>query len=595
MCGIHALIQPKSDDLTAIKKMMQSTEHRGPDFSGFCQVEKGVFFGANRLKIQSLSNASNQPLWSKDNSAVLVWNGEIYNHPELKEILTKQGYELETVSDSIILLHWLMNFGKEGIQKLKGMFAFVFADLNKKEIIISRDISGEKPLYFHQKGNSWIFSSETEGILAGMEIQPKIDKTQFLPYFYYRHSLPDKTFFEEVRQILPGEILSLDLEGQVFQREKVVLEPIQKHEISQNKFEEILKEAVSKSFTAERSVGMVLSGGADSSLLYSVWYELTGQKLPTYTVALESKLQSKYSDPHFALLFNEKYPSEHREIFVHKKTVMENWDDYVHSMDQPIGDSAGFLTWLVAKEAKEEVKVLVSGAGADELFAGYNRHRAFGHYLNHPTVLKQIAGFSDFPFPNYLKKFLQSISKTPSDTFIQMAAVEKIPHSYLEIFRSWYPKSQFKFKNALEWDRTFYLVNDILKIHDNACMAHGIEGRAPYLYSGLLEFALGQSEQKLLKNKGKILIKEALRKRDLGEIAERPKLGFGLPLQEWMEENDFREWVFGSIRQLSNDWGNCFPPEMLKFVAEPEKATSSQFLLLWNMFILSGWLSKSPK
>lgn len=595
MCGIHALIQPESNGLSAIERMMHATEHRGPDFSGFCKVEEDIFFAANRLKIQDLSDASNQPLWSEDRSAVLVFNGELYNHPELKEILVNRGYHLDTGSDSIILLHWLMAFGKEGIQQLKGMFAFVFAGLGKKEILVSRDISGEKPLYFHQNGNFWIFSSETKGILAGMKNKPKIDKTQFLPFFYYRHSIPDRSFFEEVKQVLPGEIIILDFDGHVIQREKMVLDPNLKHETSQNKFEEILKEAVSKSFSAERPFGMVLSGGADSSLLYAVAYELTGQKLPTYTVALESRLQGKYSDPHFVRIFNQQYPSENREILVNKATVMENWDAYIQSMDQPIGDSAGFLTWLVAKEAKEEVKVLISGAGADELFAGYNRHRAFRHYLNHPTLFRQIATFSDFPFPGYLKKLLQSITKNPEDTFIQMAALEKIPEAYLGIFRPWYPKSEFDFKDALDWDRTFYLVNDILKIHDNACMAHGIEGRAPYLYSELLEFALSQKEDELLKSKGKVFIRESLRKRGLGQIADRKKLGFGLPLQEWLEENDFRQWVFGPIRQLSTDWGECFPPEMLKFVAQPEKAEKRHFLLVWNMFILAGWLSKFSK
>jgi asparagine synthase (glutamine-hydrolysing) len=139
----------------------------------------------------------------------------------------------------------------------------------------------------------------------------------------------------------------------------------------------------------------------------------------------------------------------------------------------------------------------------------------------------------------------------------------------------------------LDWDRTFYLVNDILKIHDNACMAHGIEGRAPYLYPDLLDFALSQTEEELLKSKGKVFIKEALRKRGLEKIADRKKLGFGLPLQEWMEEKDFQEWVHGPIRQMSKDWGDSFPPEMSKFVAQPEKAEKRHFLLLWNMFILA--------
>ena len=595
MCGIHALIQPEADGLKAIEKMMHATEHRGPDFSSFCQVSEDIFFAANRLKIQDLSDASNQPLWTKDKSAVLVWNGEIYNHQELRKNLFQLGYEFNCGSDSEVLLYWLKEFGSDKISELKGMFAFVFADLTKNQILVSRDISGEKPLHYYQEGNSWIFSSETKGILEGIIEKPEIDTDQFLPYFYYRFSMPDRTFYRNVKQVLPGEVITLNLEGSEIIREKFKLAQTEKPETNQKIFEEKLKDAVSKEFFAERPVGMVLSGGADSSLLYAVWYEQTGEKLPAYTVALEKQYRTKYNDPHFVGLFNQQYPSVQREIPVGKIILMENWDSYIQSMDQPIGDSAGFLTWLVAKEAKEEVKVLVSGGGADELFAGYNRHKAFKHYLNHTGILEKIATFSDFPFPSYLKKLLQSISKNPEDTFILMAAVDKIPESCLPVFRPWYPKSESDFKNALEWDRTFYLVNDILKIHDNACMAHGIEGRAPYLYPDLLEFAFGQSEQDLLQFNGKIFIKEALRKRGLAAIADRKKLGFGLPLQEWMEQKDFKEWVYGPIRQMSIDWGGLFPTEMYKFAAQPEKAERRHFLLVWNMFILAGWLNKFPK
>jgi asparagine synthase (glutamine-hydrolysing) len=422
-----------------------------------------------------------------------------------------------------------------------------------------------------------------------------VDTSQFLPYFYYRFASPDSSFYENVRQVLPGEIIRLDFKGQEIERKNIELAPKHYYKTDQNVFEEKLKEAVAKCFAAERPVGMVLSGGADSSLLYAVWYELTGQKLPTYTIALEEKLQSKYSDPQFVHLFNQKYPSDHRDIPVSKQTVKANWEDYINSIDQPIGDSAGFLTWLVAKEAKEEVKVLFSGAGADELFGGYNRHKAFGYYLKHPRALQQLAAVSDFPLPPYLKKLLGSISGNPADTFIQMAAVERIPESYLQIFRSWYPKRNFDMKNALEWDRNFYLVNDILKIHDNACMAHGIEGRAPYLYSGILEFALGQTDEDLWKTFGKTFIKDALRSRGLDQIANRRKLGFGLPLQEWMEDEEFRNWVIAPIRDMSKDWKESFPTEMYKFVSQPEKAKKGQFLLLWNMFILAGWLKKFSK
>jgi len=171
-----------------------------------------------------------------------------------------------------------------------------------------------------------------------------------------------------------------------------------------------------------------------------------------------------------------------------------------------------------------------------------------------------------------------------------MAALQEIPDEYISHFQNWYPKTNHPFKNALNWDRTFYLVNDILKIHDNACMAHGIEGRSPYLNQQLLSLTDALSETNLLANAGKKLIKTALKNRGLEKIANRKKLGFGLPLLEWFGERDFRDWVFPKIRQMEKDWGKEFPVEMRKLASNPEKSDKRHFLQLWNLFILASWL-----
>ena len=591
MCGINVIINPDSDSHKAIELMMHATMHRGPDHSGFSKVGENVSFAGNRLKILDLSETSNQPIWNKEKDAVLVWNGAIYNYQDLRNELLDLGCEFKGSSDSEVLLYWLQKFGTGKIDSLKGMFAFAFADLKKKQVIIARDFSGEKPLYFLHEGNNWYFSSETKGILAGNKAQCPIDGQQFIPYFYYRHSFPDSTFFKQIRQVLPGEILVLDFSGAILERQNLDIPYFQPYKINQSIFEETLKDAVLKNFNAERPVGMVLSGGADSSLLYSLWYEETGQPLNTFTVVLEKKYQTKYNDPYFTKYLAKKYPSFHHEISVSQSDVRDNWPEYIQSMDQPIGDSAGFLTWFVAKTAKEKVKVLISGAGADELFGGYNRHRAYWHYLQNPDLLKILKKVApNFLFPPPWKKVLESIHHNSDLTFIQMAALQTIPDEHIGEFQKWYPKHENPFKNALEWDRTFYLVNDILKIHDNACMAHGIEGRSPYLDMDLLAMVYAESENNMDNLIGKKFIKTALQTRGLSKIANRKKLGFGLPLSEWFEEIEFRHWVFEPIMEMEKIWGQEFPAEMRKLAANPEKSEKRQFLQLWNLFILASWL-----
>ncbi len=581
-----------ADSEKSIEMMMNATVHRGPDHSGFSRVSDNIFFAGNRLKILDLSDASNQPIWNKEKDAVLIWNGALYNYQDLRNELLNLGCEFTGSCDSEVLLNWLNYFGTEKISALKGMFAFAFADLKKKQIFIARDISGEKPLYFFQNDKNWFFSSETKGILAGNDGQLSINTTQFLPYYYYRHSFPDSSFYQQISQVLPGEIMVLDFSGKLLSKLRMGIPHFKSNHLDQNVFEETLKDAVLKNFNAERPVGMVLSGGADSSLLYSLWYEETGQPLNTFNVALEKKYQSKYNDPYFAKYLGKKYPSFHHEILVSQSDLQDNWPEYIKSLDQPIGDSAGFLTWMVAKTAKEKVKVLISGAGADELFGGYNRHRAFNQYLKHPKIFNFLKAFGPtFLFPASWKKVLQSIHQNPDLTFIQMAALQPIPDQFLAEFQRWYPQDESPIKNALEWDRTFYLVNDILKIHDNACMAHGIEGRSPYLDMDLLSMVQAQSDNDNLI--GKKFIKTALQNRGLGKIAHRKKLGFGLPLLEWFEEKEFRKWVFDPIREMEKTWGPDFPPEMRKLAADPERSEKKQFLQLWNLFILASWLKNN--
>lgn len=594
MCGINVIIGQAQEPQHAIEKMMMATKHRGPDFSSWQKVSESLFLAANRLKILDLSDASNQPLWNKERNAVLAWNGALYNYQDLRNELLQLGYSFETNSDSEVLLLWLKHYGKKGLSSLKGMFALAFMDLDKEQVLIARDPSGEKPLYYSKQAECWYFSSEARAIRE--IIQPEIDTNAFASFFYVRHAFPDSSFFNKIQQVLPGDAWIFDFQGNQQGKWTWTHPNIPTANVKPNTFEEVLKDAVLKNFHTERPLGVMLSGGADSSLLYALWYEETGQALPTYTITFDQHYQRKYSDPSFANKFSKLYPSLHQEVRIDLKKVMENWPAYIKSMDQPIGDSAGFLTWMIAKEASSAVKVLISGAGADELFGGYNRHRAYLNYLDHPKIwhfLKK-TGMHQL-FPASVQKMVNSIGESQQETFIQMAALQKIPAANLAPFTALYPDSGAAYKDALEWDRTFYLVNDILKIHDNSCMAHGIEGRSPFLDYELISLSKGLSEAQHKKQVGKFWIKEALRKRNLGFVANRKKLGFGLPLQEWVNKKEFQQWVYPRIIQLEKDWGQHFPEEMRNLAKAPGSAKGREFLQVWNLFLLASWLEEYGK
>lgn len=593
MCGIHLILDSKPSGESRIQKMLAASHHRGPNQSGFEQIGGNIWVGANRLKILDLSEKASLPMKSVDGRFILTWNGAIYNYLELREQLIKAGYSFQTQSDTEVLFNWLKVHGEKGLERLNGMFSLVFIDLEKREILFARDPTGQKPLHYFKEGKDWVFSSESRGVLAGLESQPEIDTNQFLPYSYYRFSWPDSSFFENVRQMLPGEVLVLDFEGNLRRQTSIDFRKSFSNEAPN--WESELRKSILRSFQSDRQAGMILSGGVDSSLIYALWYEQTATKLPTFTVHFQENFTNDFSDYKYAQLLSKRYPSQFEGIRVTKEILMSNWQEYVRSMDQPVGDGAGFLTWYIAKKIHSEVKVLISGAGADELFGGYNRHKAFLQYLKNPTLTALGGRILGTLGMKAAQKFSASLEKSPTDTFIQMAALHPIPKECLGEFAKYYPEQHGDLKRALGFDRQFYLVNDILKIHDNACMAHGIEGRAPYLDWNLIAYANGLSEQELRKNMGKKNLKSMLNARGLEAISKRKKLGFGMPIREWMDDGDFREFIFRPINEMESTWGNQFNSEIRTLMRKPESFIETNILLIWNWFVLATWLQKHPK
>jgi asparagine synthase (glutamine-hydrolysing) len=594
MCGINLLLTCFGDESSSpIVGMMEGTSHRGPDQARWMKVSATCYVGANRLKISGLDELADQPLVSEEERHVLVWNGALYNHWTLRNRLLDRGVSLRSSSDSEVLLHWFAIFGLKGIGDLEGMFSLFFIDLQRKRVVIARDLTGQKPLYYHKSGGQWLFSSEVKGILGSGLVPGILDTSQFVPYHYLRHPLPTHTFFQDVYQFPAGKVLELDFAGKETASMWLTLRPSKDTSGGASIFTELLTDAVMSHFHTEVPVGIILSGGADSTLLYELWYRETGMPLRSYTAVFEERYREMAEDGKFAKQVAKSYQGAHHEVLVTPDVFLVHWEAYCMGLDQPIGDSAGFLTWLIAKEATREVKVLISGAGADELMGGYNRHWAFLAYLKHRNLLLNFKNVSKIPgLPAGYRKFFEAIEPDSARTFMNLAALQTLPDSIATLLAVGLEKDSFGLNEALAYERKQYLTEDILKVFDNSCMAFGIEGRSPYLDYPILRFFEGMPERKQRELIGKKWIKESLVSFGRQDVAGRRKLGFGIPIVEWFHVHDgFKEKLLATLMQFDREFSAYLSPEMRTLVKFPQSAIKRNTLQVWNLFLLASWMN----
>lgn len=587
MCGIH-LIWGKSAKKASIQTLVQASSHRGPDQEAFYSPWPGLWIGVNRLRILHPGPDADQPFWTKDGTALLIWNGEIYNFRELRKILQSLGVEMVTQSDTEVLVYYLKLFGSEGLKKIQGMFTLIYVDLVSKSVLVARDPNGEKPLYFAQHQDTLFISSETRGI--AQVTQAKADLEQLENYFHFRNPTLGKTFYRGVRAWKPGRYSQINHHN-TFRWDTLSIPKSNEKVIDKALFQSTLQRVILQQFHADVPAGILLSGGMDSSLLYALWYQQTGTSLPAFTIQVEKKYRKKYSDADAARRFVRAFPADHQLIEIDQQTVFDHWEEFIRSIDQPIGDSAGFLTWMIGKKAKNQVKVLASGAGADELWGGYQRHKAFHQYLQNPSFWIKWAPLAQkLPLGRAWNKFTSGIRPSSQETFLNFSALSNPKADlYADYLRIMNPNLE-PYKAALDFDRQVYLVQDVLKVQDNSLMAHGIEGRSPYLDPQLISLWKNVEDPALLL--GKPWISSCLEDLGLTWITERKKTGFGLPLLEWFGENGpFAKKVFATLRDFSKVHRSELPESVFQLSHQPENFVKSHFLEIYNLFLFAEWLN----
>lgn len=537
--------------------MLRSILHRGPDGEDCLsvQVDYGeIHLGHCLLQIIAPSTDNRQPLYSRDGRYVLSFNGEIYNYQELRRILASSGEEFSTAGDTEVLLAWLIRYGSNGLEALNGMFALIFTDTITGSILIARDRFGVKPLYYHSSSRTFLACSEIKGLVASDLITRTPDPAQIRHYLRYRHVQKPGTIFQEIRELPEGQYLCISPNGKVSTPESyLTCTTLSFPTSSKSSLRDLLHDAIARQTISDVPVGLLLSGGVDSTLLLALLRESGHKHVPSFVIQ-PSDLPGSFGseDAFYARQAARQYEAELFPVQVSGNLVQRLLDE-VSILDQPVADTAFLMTSMLAEEARQSVGVVLSGAGADEWFGGYHRHIAFKRALSlhqyakglinaAPVISSLLPDGTDHPFRKQVRLFRKFLSGLHPD----------LPHT-ADSFRSLqigqpiasndWSHEKDPLEQMLWQDRHHYLISDVLSISDQASMIHGLELRTPYLDNRLAEFCLTEGASRLLQKGRKWMLSEELIRLGGRQYTRRTKEGLGLPVGHWLQQDQNQAYL----------------------------------------------------
>ena len=573
MCGICGKLNFDPEvgvPPSLLKTMADTIYHRGPDDEGY-YASGPVGFGFRRLSIIDLTTG-HQPISNEDGTVWIVFNGEIYNYQELRAFLTAKGHIFRTHTDTEVIVHLYEEFGVGCLEKLRGMFAFAIWDERQRSLLLARDRVGIKPLYYWTSSKSVVFASEIKAILADPEVQPEIYPEmvdRFLTFFY----LPgEETLIRNLHKLAPGSYL-LVKNGIVQAKQYWDLEfaaAPQSFESAKKRLIEILEESVQLHMISDVPVGFLLSGGVDSTAMLGFAVGKTDKKLSSFTLGFSSP--GIADERPYARLAAERYGSDHHELTIDSRQFADFLPQYTWHMEEPVCEPTAVALYYVSRLAKDYVKVLISGEGGDEAFAGYPNYRnllwlerlksLFGPFngllSSGLSALQKISGSERMgkyaplmktPFESYYYSRISS----PSVFFVDQNQRLYTPDYLRTVDKnvSLLPVNRYLLKKhtnglvnrMLYIDTKTSLPDDLLLKADKMTMANSIELRVPLLDHKVLEFAATLPEHfKVHGFTTKYIAKQALRTRVPQEILDRKKVGFPVPYAKWLR-TELSSWV----------------------------------------------------
>ena len=617
MCGIAGVVGKPGDaiDASDVHRMCQTIVHRGPDDEGI-YARGPVGLGMRRLSIIDLAGGK-QPIHNEDGSVWVVFNGEIYNFPELRGELQGRGHQFYTHSDTEVIVHLYEEMGTDCVTKLRGMFAIALYDEKKKSLLLARDRLGKKPLHYALHQGKLLFGSEIKTILAPHPELAEVDHEGLLQYFYFGYIPDPHTAFQRIRKLPAGHVMEFH-EGEIKIRQYWDLPEYGTHPpISEEEclveLEWRLEEAVRIRLISDVPLGALLSGGVDSSIIVALMARTSAKPVKTFSIGFRAE---QFNESEYARLVAERFGTEHHELIL--EPDLEETLTYLSGMmEEPFGDSSMLPTYYVCRMARQQVTVALSGDGGDELFAGYDRYLVamerpkfdpLSRWLG-PVYRDRIHGL--IPAGMYGKNLAWNSSLNDRDRYLDGISFFPALHRERNLFTSEFLESARRLPDPLlEWQRLYdsapardrlsrllyldtktYLNSDILTKVDRMSMATSLEVRVPMLDHEVVEWVTSLPVELKFRNgvRKHILKKLAERLRIPPALLHRKKQGFQMPLVEWMRSERKTQFWSVLLEPRTLQRGYFKPAVVRSLIDEHLRGRRNRSGLLWRMMVLELW------
>jgi len=624
MCGICGIVQTDATqrvDEAALDAMMGAMTHRGPDQDG-AYLSGRVGLGSRRLSIIDVAGGR-QPIANEDGSLHIVFNGEIYNYRELREFLLKKGHGFTTHSDTEVVLHLFEEFGAEALAHLNGIFAVAIWNERRRELFLARDRMGVKPLYYAMTGDGLTFGSEMKVLLANPAVERRLDVAALNEYLSYEYVPTPRTILQGIQRLPPGHYLTWNgQETKIVEYWRSSLARSESHSPVQWRdfaggLRDVLRASVKQELVSDVPVGVLLSGGIDSSAVAAFMVEAYEGEVDSFSVAYDVP---SYDESRFARLVAERLGTRHHELRLSSQMAADVVPRIADVLDEPLGDASFIPTYLLARFARQHVKVALGGDGSDELFAGYptlGAHRLIEYYERvvpwhlrtyaAQSLLKYLpVSFEYFSRDFKIRRFLSGRG-VPLEARHHRWMGSFVDEEKALLFQDWvkpvlgetYARAyehgracdaRLPLNRILYNDMNLYLEGDILFKVDRASMAASLEVRVPFLNRRVVEFASALPlELKLRRLTGKYLLRRALADMLPTPILKRSKQGFAMPVAHWLNSE---------LKELANDMlspdrirrqGLFNPGYVTGLLEEHHAQRRDNRKLLWTLLIFQLW------
>lgn len=660
MCGIAGIILNKEFKYNSLEdliyRMTKKLSHRGPDHNAiWSNQKKNLYIGHARLSILDISKNGNQPMQSSTGRYVITYNGEVYNHNKIRfDIDSIQKINWKSTSDTETILEAVELWGvKNTLEKLSGMFALCLYDKKLNKVFLARDKNGEKPLYYGFYQSSIVFASELKSFFTLNNFSKDINKNSLSYFFKYSYIPEPHSIFNNIFKLKPGSILEIDLNNfytteNVMHLEKYSncynffydenyfnFEDIKKNfynSESSNNLDSILNKAVTSAMISDVNIGAFLSGGTDSSLITAIMQKNSKKKIKTFSVLFKER---KYNEEYYSKKISLFLKTDHYELAVDYKDIIEQIKFLPETFDEPFADSSQIPSLILSKFASNHVKVALTGDGCDEFFGGYNRYILFNK-INKiinlvPNFLRHRIGCLLFSIPfryiNFLENFffsrIKSFSnvsqldnkikklslillncKTEVEMYLSLIKVfqyngnlvsnNKTFQDEIDIYaRKTFLNKEFSIEeNMMEVDQRFYLSGDILHKVDRSSMSNSLETRMPFLNPSVIFFSsLLSLKDKIYNNEGKIIIKNIIKKYLPKDLINPTKMGFSIPIDEWLR-GPLKNWSKDIMEKAKKNY--LIDSNLItKYEEEHFSGKHNWGHIIWNIIVFQKWFQKN--